>query len=111
YRVSTSSSVRPDVLINLELAAVQCHDIDHCVKSRAELLRGLARGIGATAAHELGHQAGFGGFALDSDCNACYDGHSATSPVHFFGTKHWSARALAIMKHVLPPAPRGDATM
>src|SRR5262249_25603144 len=55
YRATTSSSVRPDVLINLELAAVHCHDIDHCVKSRAELLRGLGRGIGATAAHELGH--------------------------------------------------------
>jgi hypothetical protein len=67
------------------------------------LLDGFGKGIGATAAHELGHQAGFS-FAIDSHCDDCYDGNTSTGYNHFFGTKHWSDRAMQIMRRVLPTA-------
>jgi hypothetical protein len=102
YPASTVSSVRVDVLWNAEMAAAGCPDIAHCTKTRAELLDALGRGIGATAAHELGHQAGFA-FAVDSHCDDCYDGETSTSYTHFFGNKHWSDRAVQIMRRVLPP--------
>ena len=72
-------------------------------ESRCTVHPKLGRGIGATAAHELGHQAGLG-FATDSRCEDCYDGNTSTRNVHFFGEKHWSDAALTRMKHVLPPA-------
>jgi hypothetical protein len=75
----------------------------HCTRTRAELVDGLGRGIGGTAAHELGHQAGFR-FALDARCDACYDGGTSNTVEHFFGSQHWSEAALAIMRRVLPPA-------
>jgi hypothetical protein len=103
FPASTSSSVRVDVLANALLAAAQCEDVVPCAKSRAELVAALGRAVGATAAHELGHQAGLGGFALDSRCDDCYDGRS-TRFRHFFATKHWSADALAVMRRVLPHA-------
>jgi hypothetical protein len=103
YAVTRVSSVRFDVLVNAELAAAGCASPAQCAKSRRDLLEGLGRGVGATAAHELGHQAGFG-FALDSPCEDCYDGRASTSYAHFFGRKHWSARALSLMREQLPPA-------
>jgi hypothetical protein len=106
YPTARTSSVRMDVLANAELAAVHCHDVAHCPAApRAALVEGLGRGIGATAAHELGHQAGFH-FALDSGCDDCYDGGTSTSYAHFFGTKRWSDRALQIMKRTIRPEGR-----
>jgi hypothetical protein len=102
YPVAKISSVYPDALYAIELATAQCQDISGCdIKTREQLVEGLGRGIGATAAHELGHQAGLH-FSRDSRCDDCYDSHSANSYVHFFGTKRWSSDALAIMKRVLP---------
>jgi hypothetical protein len=102
YPAARVSSVRFDVLANLELAVVHCRDVAHCAAMpRAALVDGLGRGVGATAAHELGHQAGFR-FALDSRCDDCYDGNASTSYAHFFGQKHWSDRALQIMNRTLP---------
>ena len=102
YPAARTSSVRFDVLANLELAVVHCRDFAHCAAMpRGALVDGLGRGIGATAAHELGHQAGFR-FALDSTCDECYDGNASTSYSHFFGQKHWSDRALQIMTRTLP---------
>jgi len=101
YPASTVSSVRIDVLLAQELAAARCRDMRSCLKSRRELLEGLGRGIGATAAHELGHQAGIR-FVTDVPCDDCYDGGRA-SPAHFFAVKHWSADAAARMKRLLPP--------
>src|SRR5206468_12541024 len=89
YPASTVSSVRFDVLFFAERSAAGCHDATPCTKTRAELLEGLGRGIGATAAHELGHQAGIE-FVRDSPCADCYDGNRSTSYAHFFETKHWS---------------------
>lgn len=105
YPASTISSVRFDVLANALLAALHCPALTPCSKARAELVEALGRGVGATAAHEFGHQAGLGGFVLDADCDDCYDG-SSTRYQHFFGTKHWSAHAAAMMRRVLPPAAR-----
>ena len=108
YPVAKYSSVRFDVLCYAALAAARCEDFVGCAaKTRDELLEGLGRGIGATAAHELGHQAGFR-FALDSPCSDCYDGRSSTSADHFFRAKHWSPDALTIMRRVLPAATAHD---
>jgi hypothetical protein len=104
YPASTASSVRFDVLANAELAVARCSGISGCAKTRRELLEGLGRGVGATAAHELGHQAGLE-FARDSACDDCYDGKASMSSAHFFGAKRWSDEALAAMKRLLPPAP------
>ena len=101
YPASVVSSVRFDVLANNVLASVHCTHLDSCaVKTRAELVDGLGHGVGATAAHELGHQAGLG-FSHDSPCDDCYDGRSSTSYAHFFGTKHWSGAELATLRRVL----------
>jgi hypothetical protein len=103
FPVAKISSVRLDALYNVELAVAQCRDITSCeTKTREELLRGLGRGVGATAAHELGHQGGLN-FSRDSRCDDCYDGHTANASIHFFGAKHWSNAALVIMRRVLPP--------
>src|SRR6266849_6188805 len=99
YPASRVSSVRVDVLLNAEIAAANCRDITHCTKTRIELLDGFGKGIGATAAHELGHQAGFD-FAIDSHCDDCYDGKTSTSSNHFFGDKHWSDSEMRIMRRV-----------
>lgn len=102
YPAARTSSVRFDVLANLELAVVHCRDLAHCAAMpRAALVDGLGHGLGATAAHELGHTAGLR-FALDSRCDDCYDGSASTSYAHFFGRKHWSDRALQIMVRTLP---------
>ena len=102
YPASLGSSVRIDVLFFAELSAAKCTDVDRCTKTRAELWDGLGRGVGATAAHELGHQAGYFRFARDSPCDDCYDGRWSGTATHFFGTKHWSPEAFAIMNSVLP---------
>jgi len=104
YPASTVSSVRIDVLFFAELSAAGCREMSGCTKSRAELLEGLGRGVGATAAHELGHQAGVR-FVRDIPCDDCYDGDRSTSYAHFFGTKRWSPEAAAIMTRLLPAAP------
>lgn len=72
-------------------------------KDRAELIEGLGRGIGATAAHELGHQPGLY-FATDTTKGAdYYDSHEVglDSYSHFFGEKSWSPFAMEKMKQVL----------
>jgi len=101
YPASRTSSVRFDVLANVELAVTQCRDISRCPGTpRAALIEGLGRGVGATAAHELGHQSGFE-FTRDARCDDCYDGTASASYAHFFGSKHWSDAALQIMKRTL----------
>jgi len=103
YPVSLVSSVRFDILANNVLTSVDCRRLDGCrAKTRQELVDGLGRGVGATAAHELGHQAGLG-FSHDAQCDDCYDGRSSTSYAHFFGTKHWSDGEVETMRRVLDP--------
>jgi hypothetical protein len=102
YPVAMVSSVHPDALSYAELTAAHCQAFTGCVtKTREQLLEGLGRGIGATAAHELGHQAGLE-FSRDLQCDDCYDGHRADTVVHFFGVKRWSPAALVILKRLLP---------
>jgi hypothetical protein len=104
--ITTVSSVRVDSLYRAELAAVRCKGLAACAtKTRLQLLEGLGRGIGATAAHELGHQAGLH-FSRDANCDDCYDSDRANTYVHFFGAKHWSSGSLAIMQRVLAPSAR-----
>jgi hypothetical protein len=106
YPASTVSSVRIDVLLAAELSAAGCRDLHRCAKTRAQLLEGLGRGVGATGAHELGHQMGIR-FVKDAACDDCYDGARSISAAHFFTAKHWSSDAAEAMKRLLPPAPRG----
>jgi hypothetical protein len=83
YPVAKVSSVYPDALYAAELAVARCRNITRCdTKTRQQLLEGWGRGIGATAAHELGHQAGLH-FSRDSLCDDCYDSHSANTYAHF----------------------------
>jgi hypothetical protein len=97
-----ASTVRIDALLIAELAAVGCRGLAACtVMSRDALLRGLGRGIGATAAHELGHQVGLR-FTADAPCDDCYDGPNANTRIHFFGDKRWSEQSLAGMRRALP---------
>jgi hypothetical protein len=99
---SKVSEVNLDGVYLTLLAVTRCHDIASCpAHSRADLVRAIGHGIGATAAHELGHQAGFR-FVRDSSCEDCYDGASSKSLVHFFGEKRWSPQAKATMGRVLP---------
>lgn len=99
---STSSMIHFDNLYYTLLDVVDCNDVDKCkTKTREELVQAMGRGIGATGAHELGHQVRLG-FSLDLPCQDCYDSDTSKSYVHFFGTKHWSDSALSIMRKVLP---------
>jgi hypothetical protein len=102
YPMSLASSVRIDALYRAEMAAAGCDSLDRCAKTRAELLEGLGHGVGATAAHELGHQVGLE-FSMHAPCDDCYDGPSATSAAHFFAPMHWSPGAAAVMRRVLTP--------
>lgn len=103
FPVATISHVRLDALYLTELGLVGCRALTACpARPSSELLTAFGRGIGATAAHELGHQGGLE-FSIDSRCDDCFDGHSAATLVHFFGVKHWSDAALARMRRVLPP--------
>jgi len=104
YPFTKFSSVRLDALYRAELSMARCEGISGCTSmTREQLLTGLGKGVGATAAHELGHQAGFI-FSTDSQCDDCYDSHSAISYAHFFAIKHWSDAAMAIMRRRIPLA-------
>lgn len=102
YPVAVVSSVHIDALYFAELAVARCKALDDCATmTRQQLLTGLGKGVGATASHELGHQAGLH-FSADARCDDCYDSHSANTYAHFFGAKHWSDAAIARMRRVLP---------
>ena len=99
------SRVHFDELCGTLLTVAGCAGAaSRCTKTRPELVDALGRGIGATAAHELGHQTGLR-FALDARCDTCYDGGTSNTYEHFFGSQHWSDTALTIMRRVLPPEP------
>jgi len=97
------SRVHFDELCGTLLTVTGCAGAaSRCTKTRSELVDGLGRGIGGTAAHELGHQTGLR-FALDARCETCYDGGTSNTYEHFFGSQRWSDAALTIMRRVLPP--------
>jgi hypothetical protein len=97
------SRVHFDEICATLLSVAGCAGVaSRCTKTRSELVDGLGRGIGGTAAHELGHQTGLR-FALDARCETCYDGGTSNTNEHFFGSQHWSDAALTIMRRVLPP--------
>ena len=76
--------------------------------SRVQLVTALAQGIGATAAHEVGHQQKpyvQKQFTFDVACTNCYDyvGTSGRWPrVYFLGQLDWSPRAREAMRTALP---------
>jgi hypothetical protein len=101
---ATTSWIRFDSLYYAEMAVLGCDTVARCPsKTRAEIVGGLGVGIGATGAHELGHQRGLE-FTRHSSCGDCYDGAASTSYAHFFGVKHWSPEALTSMRSRLPHA-------
>jgi len=103
---STVSSVRADGLFGAELSVVGCESMTRCpAKTREQLVTGLGVGIGATAAHELGHQRGLA-FTRHAACDDCYDSARSTSYAHFFGRKRWSEDAVRIMRSRLAESVR-----
>jgi len=110
YPILKESTVNFWHVLSTLKGVVGCHTVpfSECPQKagipREELVRALGRGIGATGAHELGHQAGFH-FTNDvTGCPDCYDSDSATSHVHFFGTLQWSGAARERMRRLLPSA-------
>jgi RHS repeat-associated protein len=73
-------------------------------KSRSELVHGLGQGIGATAAHELGHQANLE-YISHNVTQGYYDSKETTAEgggdTHFFGQLKWTPEALEKMNRVL----------
>jgi hypothetical protein len=102
FALAVISRVHFEEIVATLLTVAGCRGIaGDCAKTRSELLEGLGRGIGASAAHELGHQMGLR-FSVDAACNACYDGHTANTYEHFFADLHWSPAGRSIMQRVLP---------
>jgi RHS repeat-associated protein len=93
YGTSRESTVfYPGVMMALK-AVVKNNNL---VKSRGELIEALGRGIGATAAHELGHQYGLA-YTDDIRASGYYDTFGVAEnagPEHFFGELRWSETAL-----------------
>jgi hypothetical protein len=98
----------------MDCRAAPFDDISHRPGvTRTQLLSALGRGIGATAAHEVGHQdnvfVGVRPFtAHTTTCGNCYDytpANPAASYPHeyFFGPLHWSEAAQKAMRATLPP--------
>jgi RHS repeat-associated protein len=88
-------------------SVLDCSALSGCVRKgfdRTVVAAALGRGIGATAAHELGHQAGLN-FVQDIPCDDCYDSDTADTFAHYFDILHWSDGAKARMKNVLPGGP------
>jgi hypothetical protein len=103
---AADSSVHADGLFSAELTVLGCESMLRCAaKTREKLVVGLGVGIGATAAHELGHQRGLA-FTHHAACDSCYDSATSTSFTHFFGRKHWSPDSLHAMRAVLQPRPQ-----
>jgi hypothetical protein len=87
----TSEVYFPNVWSTLE-SIVGCPPLNNvCLQtkqlSRADVLRAFGRGIGNTAAHELGHQPPyfFTADVVPSVCAVCYDSARGNSRAHFFG--------------------------
>jgi RHS repeat-associated protein len=75
--------------------------MNHLKTGRREYLEALGRGLGATAAHELGHQAGLG-YVYDRLVDpSTYDFYQGNYEL-FFTEKHWSRFALERMRDVIP---------
>jgi hypothetical protein len=91
------------------LSRLQCRllNFNECAQqpgnSRPQLLEALGRGIGNTAAHELGHQGwAWEQFNLHAGDLECYDSPTAVGQdAKFFGTLHWSKDAKERMRRVL----------
>jgi hypothetical protein len=70
-------------------------------RTREQVLRAFGKGLGNTAAHELGHQAPYYFTAHVVSCLDCYDSVSSVSNAHFFGQLHWSDFAKRKMRSLL----------
>ena len=78
--------------------------------SRVAFVTAMGRGLGATVAHELGHQGGVA-FTVHVPtspeaklrCPGCYDADSAAFHEHFFGPLVWSKDSKDRMKRLLLP--------
>jgi RHS repeat-associated protein len=87
---------------------LKCYPLSECVREGHydwnTIAMALGRGIGATGAHELGHQVGLN-FVQDIACDSCYDSDTAETRDHFFGPLNWSERAKRKMDIILPRRP------
>lgn len=71
------------------------------ITERGLIVAGIGKGIGAVAAHELGHQGLLTWVNDNSDPNT-YDFHSGNREQLYFGNLHWSPAALEKMRDALP---------
>lgn len=58
--------------------------------SRVEILHGVARGIGRTAAHELAHAILGPSPVMDTRDEGSYEFHSFARASQYYGELHWS---------------------
>jgi hypothetical protein len=66
------------------------------------MLKAFGKGIGNTAAHELGHQSPYAFTAHVQSCLECYDSDSSAWLAHFFNDHlQWSPFAKNKMKPLL----------
>lgn len=94
---SKSSNVYYNVLARRALSHGKQQNGD-----RMQVLRGLGQGIGATAAHELGHEWPIRMPSVDQrhDKNG-YDYYSFDRPEHFYGQLHWTEDSLKLLRKSL----------
>jgi hypothetical protein len=85
-------------------------EIPETTGSRVELLRAFGQGLGATSAHEVGHQRWDDfqhEFSWDvQDCMGCYDYGPPPTRVYFFEPLRWSVAAQGSMLELVPRWPR-----
>jgi hypothetical protein len=98
WTVNSTMAALPELgcgTVNIDVCAVQTG------RPRSELITALGRGVGNTAAHELGHQAGLN-FNSHTGGMDCYDSPSAVGQyAKFFGTLRWSNNAKEMMRRTL----------
>jgi hypothetical protein len=108
HEVDYFSNVYFWTVANTLLDTVGCGDkvlVACTTRSRPDLLNALGRGLGATMAHELGHQNSLW-WTTHRAPESCYDHLTSVTLRHFFGLPlEWSDEAIARMRDILLPAP------
>jgi RHS repeat-associated protein len=80
--------------INYDLLADRALNYAPNKQDRREIAAGIGRGVGATAAHEFGHQVGLRWMDTTRDPNT-YDFHSSDRFSQYYGQLHWLPQNLA----------------
>jgi RHS repeat-associated protein len=99
-----NTSLESDVFLIDHRESLDAVTAENRIKvGRKEYVEALGRGLGATAAHELGHQAPLW-YVFDRAADPSTYDHYRGSYELFFTQKRWSKFALDRMNDVLPPS-------